>query len=289
MSDDILKPVGALSAPSLVSIDGRSADLVEVTDRGLHYGDGLFETVLIQDGRPCQWSRHRDRLHLGARNLGVPLRSPDDLGDQVLALAKGVEAGVLKILVTRGSGGRGYRPSADPCPRRVLLLYPLAEDFSRFREQGIRVRYCRTPSSLNPALAGMKHLNRLDSVLARREWDDPSIAEGLMLDPSGLLIGGTMTNLFLWDGGCLRTPPVDRAGIAGTRRGLALELAGAFGLRTRVEPIEPRELEAARGIFLTNAVAGVWPVHALDGLTYPPDGLPWDFLRELWRLGRRPG
>jgi len=293
MTDERLKPPGTLDASPVVFIDGRPADLIEVLDRGLQYGDGLFETVLIQDGRPCQWRRHLDRLYAGAQRLGIPLPATDNLGREVRALVAGLDSAVLKILVTRGRGGRGYRPPAAPEPHRLLLVYPLASGVDRFREEGIRARYCRTPASLNPALAGMKHLNRLDSVLARREWDgleaeNGTIEEGLMLDPSGFLVGGTMTNAFLWDGRALRTPPVDRAGIAGTRRALLLERAETAGIPCRVEPLGPSEIERSQGLLLTNTLVGVWPVRELDGHSYSLDGLPWTFLREFWSAARRP-
>lgn len=272
-----------------VLVDGRRQDLIEVIDRGLQYGDGLFETIRIRDGAPCQWQRHLDRLAFGAGRLGIPSPDPESLSEEIVDAARGLDDGMLKLILTRGCGGRGYRPPDSPQPRRILLTYPLPHDPFGSWEEGVSVRYCRTPASINPALAGIKHLNRLDSVLASREWSDPTIAEGLMLDPSGGVVGGTRTNLFLWDGTRLLTPPVDRSGIAGTRRALIMDLAAQSGLDCVESRLDPADLGRARGVFLTNAIVGIWPVRELAGHSFDLTCLPWSLLDAVRQAAQTPG
>jgi 4-amino-4-deoxychorismate lyase len=277
------------SAPLASLIDGVHGETIPAWDRGLSYGDGLFETVLVREGRPCQWSRHRTRLILGCRRLGIPAPTTEILESEVRLLTAGLERAVLKVLVTRGIGGRGYRSLPAAEPRRILHVYPAPEYPSAWPEHGVAVRYCQTPASYNPALAGLKHLNRLDSVLARAEWDDPEIADGLMSGMDGEVVGGTMTNLFIWDGRTLLTPAVDRCGIAGTVRALTLELARARAIPCVVADIKPAVLAGAEGLFLTNSLVGVWPVRRLGERELEPERLPLDLIAAVIREAQAPG
>lgn len=281
--------IHANSVPLRVLIDGRIQDLIEVVDRGLQYGDGLFETIRIQEGCPCQWGRHLDRLTFGAKRLGIARPDPECLVAEIATVAHGLKDSVLKLILTRGSGGRGYRPPVSPEPRRILFTYPLPPDPFRSWEEGVVVRFCQTPASINPALAGIKHLNRLDSVLASREWTDPAIAEGLMFDSSGGLVGGTKTNLFRWDGARLLTPPVDRSGIAGTLRALTLEIAAQAGIDCAEARLDRAALDRARGLFLTNAIVGVWPVRELAEHSFDLTRLPWPLLDAVRQAAHTPG
>nr|WP_245232257.1 aminodeoxychorismate lyase [Thiorhodococcus minor] len=265
------------------------AEHLPLLDRGLHYGDGLFETVRLHQGRLCQWQRHLDRLLLGAERLGIPAPDSGVLRAEGLRAADGLSEGVLKLILSRGAGGRGYRPPASPDPVRICLSYPAPAAASEDWRRGVAVRYCRAPASINPILAGIKHLNRLDSVLARLEWDDAAVAEGLMLDPFGSIVGGTMTNLFVWDGARLISPLLDRCGIAGTVRGLTLGLAATMGIECLVMRIEPADLRVAAGLFLTNAIIGVWPVRELDGRPFDLAELPWDLIESVYDAARDSG
>jgi 4-amino-4-deoxychorismate lyase len=270
-------------------IDGESAGCIPLDDRGLQYGDGLFETILIRDGEPCLWARHRDRLVLGAARLGIALPDLAQLRGEVLEVGRGLDWGIVKIIVTRGSGGRGYRPPLVATPRRLIMAYALAPDLELPAGRGVSVRHCATPASINPVLAGIKHLNRLDQVLARMEWDDPAIAEGLLCDAEGRLVGGTMSNLFVWDGRSLRTPPVERSGIAGTVRALTIETAAAAGVACEVRPIARAELAQAVGLVLTNARIGVWPVERLGAQAFDLTALPHHLLTRIRQAAHTPG
>ncbi len=254
-----------MPAPLRALLDGRVGDCVSVADRGLQYGDGLFETIRVSRGRPCLWAEHLARLELGATRLGLPLPDVGELYREVLELAACGGEAVVKLIVTRGDGGRGYRRPERPQSRRLVALYPLPSYPDDWQSEGVSVIQCRTPVSENARLAGLKHLNRLDQVLARTEWDDPQIAEGLMCDAAGSLIGGTSTNLFLIRGTELATPRLDRAGITGTVRTVVGRLAPTLGFSVTETELRPEDLIDADAAFLTNAVVGLWPIRAWVG------------------------
>lgn len=259
----------------LVNSEVRSQ--VEVDDRGLAYGDGLFETLAVRGGRPCCWLDHLDRLALGALRLGIPLPSPARLKADASLLLQGVDSGVLKVILTRGRSTRGYRPPADPQPTRALILTESASTAAEVGPAafGARVRICQARLGINPQLAGLKHLNRLEQVLARAEWADGDVDEGLMLDAEGALVCGTMSNLFLVDDCALKTPLIDRCGVAGTTRARVLDTARATGIEVREGRFTLADLVRARGAFLTNALIGVWPIRSFEGRDFDLALLPW--------------
>ncbi|MFY0992685.1 aminodeoxychorismate lyase [Halomonas sp. C05BenzN] len=225
-------------------------------DRGPAYGDGLFETVLLRDGEPRLWAEHMARLARGCRALGIPMPSPGELEQPLVEAGEGLA--VLKLTLTRGSGGRGYLPPAVPEPRlrwQITPFAPVAERWTR----GVRVRHCRLRLGIQPLLAGLKHLNRLENVLARAEWTDGDTAEGLLCDSEGRLVEATCMNLFWRHDGRLETPRLDRCGVAGTLREVLLE-------RLPIHEVEsgPEVLEGAEALWLGNSVQGLWPVTRLD-------------------------
>lgn len=177
---------------------GRGVDRVAADDRGLAYGDGLFETLLVHEGRAVWWDAHWRRLRWGAERLRIALPDERVVAAEASDLIEGMTHGVLKCVLTRGSGGRGYAPPAEAEPMLVLSLHaPPAATPS----QGLEVRWCDTRLALQPALAGIKHLNRLEQVMARMEWNAPSIHEGLMLDTDERVICATAGNVFARIGG----------------------------------------------------------------------------------------
>ena len=258
----------------MILVDGTESDTLDVRDRGLQYGDGLFETLAVRDGEPRRWAYHLERLQAGCRRLAIPAPTETNLTDEAERCCTGVERGVLKVLVTRGSGGRGYRPPAEPHPRRLLMAAPWPDYPDAHWTEGVRLRYCDTPLGESPALAGLKHLNRLEQVLARAEWDDPAIAEGLMRDPAGRVVDGTQSNLFWVRDGVLHTPALMRCGVSGVARRLVLEHAEVHGIPFSVDDeTYPADLDAADELFVTNSVIGLWPVRELAGRTYRPGPL----------------
>jgi 4-amino-4-deoxychorismate lyase len=242
-------------------VNGRRSDSVPAMDRGLNYGDGVFETLAARDGRCLLLNAHLARLFDGLARLRfarVPERP--QLEDEAGALAAEVGHGVVKILVTRGPGGRGYRAESGTTPTRVLSAQPWDRSVTTRREQGVAIRSCKL--RLAPevaALAGVKHLNRLPQVLARLEWN-AECEEGLLLDEQDRLVEGTMSNVFLVHRGVLVTPELVRCGLAGVMRAQVLGVAASRSIPMAVRAVPAAEAAQASEIFLTNSVIGVWPV-----------------------------
>ena len=268
-------------APRKALVNGRPGRRVDIADRGLLYGDGLFETIAVRAQAPCLWSAHLARLKRGAERLGIPCPDPELLRAEADALLIGVDAGVLRITLTRGQGGRGYRPPPRPEPTRILALYSTTPDYGRWREQGANLTLCRAVLGTNPLLAGIKHLNRLEQILARAEWDDPEIIDGVMTDSQGQVICGTMSNLFLCGDNGIETPAVDRCGVAGTVRALVLRQAAVLGIPASEADVPLTALARARGLFLTNALLGPVPVARVGPHRYDPRAVPAELLERV--------
>jgi 4-amino-4-deoxychorismate lyase len=264
-----------------VLINGESGDTISAFDRGLQYGDGLFETLAVTAGRPCLWQRHWNRLQHGCERLGIPAPDPHRLYQEALREIGEQDRAVLKIILTRGAGGRGYAPPLDPQPLRIVTCSPWPDYPEKAANEGIVARICAARIPRDPTLAGIKHLNRLPQVMARREWDDPAVAEGLMLDSEDRVIEGTMTNLFLFKGAEIWTPDLSRSGVAGIVRGLLLERLRERGTVVRVTDIDQAELWQADGLFLSNSLIGIWPVRELAGHRFRVDLLDPSLVQEI--------
>lgn len=245
-----------------ILIGDRLVDRVDSADRGLAYGDGLFETLRIHAGRAVWWNAHCARLARGAVRIGIPLPDATAIRSHVDALIADRSDDVLKIVLTRGVGGRGYAPPVDPQPTLILSLYDLPPPTPA---AGIVVRWCRTRLAIQPALAGIKHCNRLEQVLARAEWNEKHFHEGLMRDTEGFVVCATAANLFVLRDNQWWTPPVARCGVAGVCRGWLLVNAGASERRLTVA-----DVETADAVFLSNAVRGILPVSALGNRRWSP-------------------
>ncbi|WP_251961904.1 aminodeoxychorismate lyase [Pseudomonas sp. Marseille-Q5299] len=253
-------------------IDGQPATAVNLQNRGLAYGDGLFETIAVRSGRPSMLDGHLARLALGCQRLAIDA----DLAlvrDEILRYASQLGDGVAKLILTRGDSQRGYAPLAGAAPRRILLGSPLPGYPAEHAEHGVRLFPCQTRLGEQPLLAGLKHLNRLEQVLARAEWQDSEHAEGLMCDGQGRLVEGVYSNLFLVRGGVLLTAELSRCGVAGVMRGALLEQAQALAIPVQVRDLPFDELALADEVFICNSVYGVWPVRAFAALNWSPGSL----------------
>jgi 4-amino-4-deoxychorismate lyase len=239
----------------------RRVEGLALDDRGAAYGDGLFETMRAYAGGVQWWVSHWTRLVRGAARLQLPLPDEACVRTQAERLLD-KRGGVLKLLVTRGSGGRGYAPPREAVPVWALsfhLLPPAPPS------EGLALRWCDMRLSVQPALAGIKHCNRLEHVLARTEWDDPTIHEGLLCSTEGDVICATAANLFVLRDGRWITPAVDRCGVAGVARGWAMERLAAVETRLGVD-----DVETADAVFVCNAVRGILPVARLGVRSLPP-------------------
>ena len=274
-----------MSAPAPCCwVDGQPADSVSVLERGLHYGDGLFETIAVLNGEARLLGRHLQRLATGCERLGLRAE-PAQIGAEVRAAAAEMPRAVIKVLLTRGRAlARGYALSGAEIPTRIMLRYPWPAEDPAAAQAGARVRIATLRLGENPALAGVKHLNRLEQVLARREWSDPGIMDALMFSHSGDLISGTMTNVFIVRDATLFTPRLERCGVAGVMRATVLALAAAGGVPARECALSAQDLGAAEELFLTNALIGIRPVRELEGAALPLGPLTRRLRAELARL-----
>ncbi len=234
------------------------------SDRGLAYGDGLFETMAAVDGRIRWLDYHLERLTASCRRLAIPCVSADLLREEIRTACPAEGRFIVKVIVTRGSGARGYRPPDNPEPTRILSVGSWPSYPSEYYTDGIAVCSLDTPVGENPSLAGMKHLCRLEQVLGRMELEKHDAQEGLQFASSGAVVGGTMSNLFAVIEGRLSTPSVEASGVAGVMRRIVMETAGARGLSVVEGVLTAADLQSAQALFMTNAVIGIWPVKRLD-------------------------
>lgn len=241
-------------------INGEPAAALPLNDRALAYGDGVFETIRYCNGRLLFEDLHLQRLARGCGRMQLEYDAgalEREIG-QALDLGKAPD-GILKIIISRGIGGRGYRPPRQMATR-VLTLHPLPDYGSAPPDLGIKAFLCRQRLAAGDALAGIKHLNRLEQVLAAGEWPDESFSEGLMLDIDGYVTEGTRSNLFFVRNGRLHTPDLTRCGIDGIMRQVLLQ---RYGHNAETGCYTVTDLHLADEVFVSNSVIGVWPLLSL--------------------------
>lgn len=260
-----------------IIINGNPQQYIAASDRGLAYGDGLFETIACVNGRLQFFNEHLQRLNNGCQRLSIPLVSESQWLADIRQLAIGKKAAVIKLIITRGSGGRGYRMPQNIQSTRLVSLHEWPAYDTQLHERGARLMTCKTPISINPALAGLKHLNRLDNVLARAEWRDEDILDGLMLDVQGHVIEGTMSNVFAIEDNVLYTPLITQAGVEGVIRQQVMSLAKSLGYGCSQVLLSVAHLSKMDEVFITNSLLGICPVRQLDNVTFKH----WPFTESL--------
>ena len=257
----------------MVLVNGAVSDTLGVVDRGLAYGDGVFRTLAIRGGRPRSWTRNYHKLARDCNAVFIPCPAEEVLRDELGRLAVDAPDCAAKIIVTRGAGQRGYAPPSEIKPTRIVMSSGLPQHPVKFAQSGVKVHLCSLRLGSQPALAGVKHLNRLENVLARSEWNDREIAEGLLFDGEGHIIGGTMTNLFIVEHDALVTPDLSRCGVAGVTRDRIIEAAASRRIACRVEHIGLGRALRAQEVLLVNSLIGAWQVRELGDKTWKPGTL----------------
>lgn len=248
-------------------VEGERSAALPLPDRGLDFGDGLFETLLLRHGRPLLVDYHWQRLLAGLDRLGFPdcrsrvyeqlMAACGELGD--------LPWSALRLTLTRGAAPRGYAPPASPVPRVVISAAPLEQDRSRFPDPAA-VEWADIRWGAQPALVGIKHLNRLEQVMAAREAAQKGVDEVVVLGQDGAVCSLSAANLFAVIDGELVTPPLVASGVAGTRRRLVIEqLAPALGLVAEERVLQPPDLLLADELFYCNSLRGLQPVGRLEG------------------------
>lgn len=249
---------------SRLRINGQPDGGLQSNDRGFAYGDGLFETIWLGHGHAPLWQRHMQRLAVGCQRLRLPNPDPDRLWREVAAVAGDLPQAVVRLTWSRGSGPRGYALPETVQPTCVVSAAPATPWPGHCYEQGIALHECATRLAVQPALAGMKHLNRLEQVLARAEWSDPGLREGMMRDTAGRVVSATSANLFIVRDGHVVTPDLSRCGVAGTARSEVL----AQWTQAGVADLTAADLKQADEVFITSAVRGIVPVTRMSEWTW---------------------
>lgn len=249
-------------------INGTPANTLPALDRGLQFGDGLFETIAVRDSEPLVLERHLERLAQGAERLRLdPGVSRETLSREVRQVCAGISRGVAKVTVTRGSGGRGYSPPERAAATRLVSAHPWpGQQVLANQQSGVATGVSPVRLGRQPMLAGIKHLNRLEQVLARIHLE-PSWQETLMLDENEHVIEASAANLFAVYPDRVQTPPVDQCGVAGVVRAMLLDQP-PVERPVVIEPLALTQLCEAEEIFLTNSIIGIWPVTQVDTRRY---------------------
>jgi 4-amino-4-deoxychorismate lyase len=243
-------------------------------DRAAAYGDGLFETIAVRNGKPRFWTMHSERLQTGCDRLGLPCPTPDVLLAELetaVAAEKTIstEYAAAKLTVSAGTAARGYQRDPNAAPVIRISLHTATSIAAKHYQNGISTRLCTTRLGVQPLLAGIKTLNRLEQVIARAEWNDANIFEGLMLDTDGRLICGTMSNVFIIKESVLITAAITRCGVSGImRRHLLKLLQEEQGIECEVRDVAADELNSADEVFLTNSQFGILPVRTCTSLQW---------------------
>lgn len=251
-----------------IVVNGQRSGAVDPADRGLAYGDGVFRTCLLRGGKPVCWTRHYRKLQCDCHAIDLPCPPPHLLLDELASASAGFSEAAGKIVVTRGVGPRGYAPPASPAVTRIVSASPLTVYPDAYREHGVHVRRCKLRLGLQPRLAGVKHLNRLENVIARMEWADDGVAEGLLLDTDDRVIEGIATNLFVVRGGVLCTPDLSRCGVSGVTRERIIDAAVHELVPMRIADLSWEDLLGADEAVLVNSLIGAWQIRRLAARTW---------------------
>jgi 4-amino-4-deoxychorismate lyase len=263
-------------------VNGELSAWVPANDRGLAYGDGVFETLVVESGRPRFWQAHMDRLERGCELLKFNSVNQSVLLRELQTVAAGAPRCVVKIILTRGGGGRGYAPPATPEPLRVVAAYEYPDGVEAARRDGVQLRVCNMRLALQPAFAGIKHLNRMEQVLASLEMRDFPGMEGVLLNQEGYLVSAISANLFLVCGDSLITPRMDRSGVRGVLRTLILR---DFKAQVELRRVTLDMLDEADEVFMCNSVRGVIPVTRIDDRQWPVG--PQTHVMQAWYARRK--
>ena len=266
----MLKPLASI-------VNGNLNGTLSPLDRGLAYGDGVFRTLKVVNGLVEQWPAHYQKLVADCGAIGIVCPSAELIMSDLQQFFTPDETYAAKIIITRGDGERGYAPPAITAPMRLAIKAAMPEYAESNFSEGVNLQVCETRLAHQPKLAGIKHLNRLENVLARMEWHDanlsPVIAEGVLLDLSGNVIECTSANIFARFGDTLITPSLDLCGIAGITRQRILDLAYTLELATKIETFDLKKLLSADEIIICNSLYGAWQVRSISSKKWPKSDL----------------
>ena len=243
-------------------VNGIISATLPLSDRSIQFGDGVFRTLRKQQGKVLFWENHYLKLKHDAQSVDIRCPTQEELAADLDKIR--VEDAAIKIILSRGNTVRGYAAPPGLAVTRIVQATPLPRHRENWLRDGVKVRFAKWRLSMQPQLAGIKHLNRLDNVMACREWTDPTIAESLMLDQTGRVIAGTMSNIFILREGALLTPDLTYCGVAGVMRDKVIEIAPRLTIKVKYEALSPETILQADALMLTNSLLGVLPVRQCE-------------------------
>ncbi|MGB5446771.1 MAG: aminodeoxychorismate lyase [Psychromonas sp.] len=252
-------------------INGIESTTIAANDRGLAYGDGLFSTIKVEHGVAQLWDYHLQRLQSGAQKLFFPEVDWSTLSDELNCQAKrlaGQQYAVIKVILTRGSGGRGYSAQGCHAPQRILSVHAYPDFYQQWQREGIKVIQCQQQLAINRELAGLKTLNRLEQVLIKHELESQRAVEGIVCDNDGYVIEACSANIFIYMNNQWVTPKLDGCGVLGVKRRQIIELSALAGQPVTEMQITTNDLLNAQAVFLCNALMGIVPVLAYQSHCY---------------------
>ena len=263
-------------------INGDFNQAISPLDRGFAYGDGVFRTMVIRSGLPVNWPLHYQKLVADCAAIGIVCPSAELLMSDFLQLfsiedVDSEKQEVAKIMITRGEGERGYKPPAVTTPTRVIIKSAMPQYAKESYAGGVQLHVCNTRLSSQAKLAGVKHLNRLENILARMEWRDEDIFDGVLLDQQGGVIECTMSNIFARFDKVLVTPDLSECGVAGITRQRICDVSSALNLTAEVAPLLLSRMLQADELIICNSLYGAFQVSKIGDTTWVQQALAKTF------------
>jgi 4-amino-4-deoxychorismate lyase len=248
----------------VILIDGKKQSKASIFNRNTQFGDGLFETCLVENKKLLFWSNHFERMKLGCDRLKISMIDETLwLSDikKAFSLMK-IDNCIVKLVLSRGESLRGYSYKDNIRPIRITIVSELKKNN---QDKGFSLEFCNSGYNSNPKLAGIKHCNRLEQVIARAGI---KVDDGIMLDENENVVSVTQGNIFCIQGNRLITPNLDKCGIEGTRRAVILKIAVDLGFDINIKNLSVAELLRSDEVFISNSIQGVGPVNQIEDFVY---------------------
>ena len=246
----------------MFQVNGKISKTIDIQDRSVQYGDGVFETIAVYDKKPEFWIDHFKRLKKGCKILKIKCPSEKFLKKEIKKFFTKLKLKkfILKIIISRGKGGRGYKLPETMKPVRILGMYKWPNYPKKNISEGVNLNICKTKLSQQPSLSGIKHLNKLEQIIARSEWTNKFISESIMLDNKNNVVEGTMSNIFGIKNNNFIVPEIKFAGIHGIMRKIIIDILKRKKEKYLIKEINIQSFLKMDEIFICNSIFGVWPV-----------------------------
>lgn len=242
-------------------VNGQQQQNVDASDRAIQFGDGCFTTLAVEHGNPILLPAHINRLIQGCDTLFLPHPNWIELEKHIIDIASYTQMkGVIKVIISRGCGGRGYSSHGFITPTVITSLSSYPTHYSQQQSEGISLGISSVTLGKNPILAGIKHLNRLEQVLIKYHLEKTEFDDVLVCDNEGYLVEANAANLFWRKGNVLFTPDLTNSGVNGIMRQSIFQLAHKLNWKIDIVREKPETLYQADEIWLTNSLMPVLPV-----------------------------